>query len=386
MASPREAILLITGITGYGTDSGELIQVVNNLKREDPDRPVFVWHHPRFSKASESAELPSTMSDLTDLIIQEFLKTPGSKAPKISVYGYSFGGVLVPEIAKKLQDQDKHVSAGIIDTPHPNVLKEDLVSGNIKATERLIRIMQHASKIAGFPCMKQFSSADIQTISAKAIEEQLQDIWWSIVKPQMRSHAEKAGAFGVIEQVVSNHLKLLSNYTMDPLLKLDQLTVMTTEETRDYYKCGETGGWNDVAKKIVTKQLKGTHASTISLDNANEIAKIIAPALSSTAKSHIRLIPPVHRQMRPSSPSLSSQASSDTSDDEDNNVAMVSSSPKNPAPLFLGPNTRNRSRHNNPLKQRKNSEYEENTSDSDIEMKEDRPATRRRMKGLARAS
>lgn len=388
MSSTREAILLITGITGYGTGGGELVNVVNNLRKNKSNQDTFVWHHPMLSDKFENTDWPTSIPALASLIIDDFLKE--NKAQNIRVYGYSFGGVLVHEVTRQLQAKGKNiVIAGVIDSPHPDLLKQELVPGNSAATTKLIRIMQHAAQLAQCdPNVTTFSLAEVKEISKRPIIEQLATIREKMSKAYQVNKVSpaKSGLLLAFELVIADYLALLAKYEIDESLKLDKLLVMTTEETRNYYHCKKDAGWNNVAHEIVIKELDGTHTSILDQQHADQLTACLiesVKSLSSTARSQSRLSIPAHRKtIRSSSPS--SASSNESSDEETIKMDVGSPLEKSKTCAYTSYNTRSHSRFNR-FKSTKDRDdtSDDNSSDSDVEMKKEEPHMRHRGRGFS---
>lgn len=239
----------------------------NKIKEVDPDRPVYGIYSPAF--LGEGEELKSIEESATLYI--ESLKTIEPTGPYI-LFGWSFGGLLVYEMARQLEKQgDAVIIAGLFDTLAPAALQK---MNQKKYAEHLTNIMEQLSKYWKGTKFQPPSPSELEVLSKEA---QVDSVF-----PPVTAIDTKTDNYELRRRMIT-HLKtnLLATLKYSPPKDEDSklfITCFNADQTCREYNSDNLGWDEHVGDKMLATVIPNTNHFDI-LGN-EELVKEIASYIS----------------------------------------------------------------------------------------------------------
>jgi thioesterase domain-containing protein len=264
-------IFLIPGVTG---NSAELQNLADKLSLKYPNNPVYIYHNERLlpeDLRTKYGKSPITIDELAKDIVKYIKRLLPAGLP-LHIAGHSLGAVLAVKAGQIAKDElDIEVIASVIDGPAPSESQRFLVPNNKKATTDLKRIMSFTGTQTGLR-ETEIDLKDGDPIFEQEINDQLKQMATRLFSLNFDLVPEKMSSFSVSTGIVRTNIDGLLSCSVDyiPTVtsakkspQLDEIQVLSTEETRTKFDLPPDLGWKAYAKFLSTEPVEGTHTSII---------------------------------------------------------------------------------------------------------------------------
>lgn len=294
-------IFLIPGILGNGNELYSLAAAINEQRKGKT--PIYIYEEPIMD--GEPLQLP--LDNFAASIAQEVLEIRQNSPLPYILAGYSFGGILAAEVARKLLSVKHDPRLYVIDEPAESCVKRyfysdcnshdtDPSGDNDKDPDAfrtdLFNIVNYAAKLSGLQQVE-LSKNILSSLQFLELEDRIDHLADNVLNHQSQTTpASNEQTFSTYLEIAKRNLRYLKDSDSNPEQKLSNVHTIFTKETARKYSTDKQslnqfkGEWDLCSTKItqlnplVSSRLGNqSHMDLLKKENAALVAGLITSNL-----------------------------------------------------------------------------------------------------------
>jgi thioesterase domain-containing protein len=287
-------IFLIPGILGNGNELYSLAAAINEQRKGKT--PIYIYEEP----IVDGEPLQLSLDNLAASIAQEVLEIRQNSPLPYILVGYSFGGILAAEVARKLLSVNHDPRLYVVDEPAESCVKRyfdsdsdtGLTSDKDKDRDAfktdLFNIVNYAAKLSGLQQVE-LSKSILGSLQFLELEDRIDHLADNVLKQQTQTiPVSNEQTYSTYLEIAKRNLRNLKDSVSNPEQKLSNVHTIFTKETARKYGSEKhslnqfKGDWDLCSTKITqlnplisSKLGNQSHMDLLKEDNAALVAGLL---------------------------------------------------------------------------------------------------------------